>query len=314
MRSACLLRLGDSFNQGNRAVEYLGAFWGPIVRLNLPTIFEIKGEKMKQHLWNWKSFVMLAVVGLLSTSTFAQETTKRADPSGTWRFEYDLEGATVKDSLELQLGKEGALTGKYKGRSEKAVEIKSGKVDGDHVTVEMSIEFQGIPIEVKFDGKIKDDDITGLIIATANDGEMEFDWVAKRSVEAEDVVGTWNFEIDAVETVLEPILEIKVEGNELKGTYRDPDTGLETEMKNLRIENNSLKFTIEGDFQGNSLKADFSGRPYGSKISGTIDYDLSGQTGEIEFEGTRKVEEKKEEASEPGKTAPLVEKIEKPVE
>lgn len=269
---------------------------------------------MKQHLLNWKLIATLAIVGLVSTPIFAQNSTKRADPSGTWRFEYDLEGLTVKDSLELQLGKEGALTGMYKGRAEKAVEIKGGKVDGDQVTVEMSIEFQGIPIDVKFDGKIKDDEITGLIIATASEGEMEFDWVAKRSVEAEDVVGTWNYEIDAVETVLEPVLEIKLDGKELKGTYRDPDSGLETEMKNLRIESNQLKFTIEAEFQGNSLKADFSGRPYGNKISGTIDYDLSGQTGEIEFEGVRKVEEKKAEAVEPEKIAPQAQRIQKPAQ
>jgi len=247
---------------------------------------------MKLEVSKLKWLVAFALLGVLGNSSFAQETAKRVDPSGTWRFEYDLEGVTVKDSLQLQLGKDGALTGSYKGRSEESVEIKSGKVDGDKVTVEMSIEYQGLPIEVKFDGQIKEDDIDGVVIATTPEGDIEFEWIAKRSVEAEDVVGAWELEIDAVETILEPTVEIKLEGKDLKGIYKDPDSGLETEMKDLRIENNSLKFTIQGDFQGNSLKADFSGRPYGSKISGTIGYDLSGQTGDVEFEGVRKAPKK----------------------
>lgn len=253
----------------------------------------------------------MAVIGLSATIGNAQEAVKNADPSGTWRFEYDLEGTTVKDSLQLQLGKEGALTGKYKGRSDEAVEIKGGKVEGDSVIVEMSIEYQGIPIDVKFDGKMKDDDITGLVVATTPEGDMEFDWVAKRSVEAEDVVGTWELEIDAVETILEPTLEITLEGKELKGLYKDPDSGLEVAVKDLRIEENHLKFLVEGEFQGNNLKADFKGRPYGSKVSGTIDYDLSGQTGEVEFDGVRKAEEKKEEkAAEPTTAKPQAREVE----
>jgi hypothetical protein len=246
-----------------------------------------KGNKVKLRMSKLSFLLVTAVAFVFGQVSYAQESTKRVDPSGTWRFEYDLEGTTVKDSLELQLGKDGALTGIYKGRSEKAVEIKSGKVEGDKVTIEMAVEYQGIPVEVKFDGQIKDDDIDGIVIATTPEGDLEFDWIAKRSVEAEDVVGIWELEIDAVETILEPVVEIKLEGKDLKGTYKDPDSGLETEMKDLRIENNSLKFLIEGEFQGNNLKADFSGRPYGSKISGTIGYDLSGQTGEVEFEGVR---------------------------
>ncbi len=252
---------------------------------------------MKLRMSKMQALPIVAVLGIMANFCSAQEATKRVDPSGTWRFEYDLEGLTVKDSLELQLGKDGVLTGFYRGRTEEPVEITSGKIDGDKVTVEMSIDYQGLPVKVKFDGKIKDDDIDGAVVASTPEGEIDFDWIAKRSVEPEDVVGMWDLEIDAVETVLEPTLEIKLEGKELKGNYKDPDTGLEVEVQNLKIEKNMLKFSIEGDFQGSSLKADFKGRPYGSKISGTIDYDLSGQTGEVEFEGVRK-QPKKEEPKE----------------
>lgn len=218
----------------------------------------------------------------------AQSSSGRVDPSGTWRFEYDLEGLTVKDSLHLQLGRDGVITGTYKGRADEPVELSSGKIDGDKVVIEMKIDFQGIPVEVKFDGKIKDDEIDGLIIASTAEGEIDFDWIAKRSVEAEDVLGVWELEIDAVETVLEPTVELKLVEKELKGQYKDADTGTDVEMTDIRIEKNVLKFSIAADFQGASLKADFAGRPYGNKISGTIEYDLNGEVGEVEFEGIRK--------------------------
>jgi hypothetical protein len=243
-----------------------------------------------------RSIALMLVLCVALNLGYAQTSSQRVDPSGTWRFEYDLEGLTVKDALELQLGKDGAVTGIYRGRSEKPVEITSGKVDGDKIVIEMKISYQGIPVSVKFDGKIKDDDIDGLVMATTAEGDMEFDWIAKRSVEIEDVIGTWELEIDAVETVLEPTVVIKQEGESLKGQYTDADTGTDVEMTNLRIEDNVLKFSITSDFQGASLKANFAGRPYGNKISGTIEYDLNGETGEVEFEGIRKAPEKDGEA------------------
>ncbi|MBX3423240.1 MAG: hypothetical protein KF752_16910 [Pirellulaceae bacterium] len=231
------------------------------------------------------SLLALLLVGMAVTNAAAQGTSKKIDPSGTWRFEYDLQGQIVEDSLRLQLGKEGALTGTYKGRSDEPVEIAGGKIDGEQIVVDMEIEVQGLAIKVKFDGKIKDDSIDGVVIATTPEGDMEFDWVAKRSVQAEDVVGLWELEIDAGDTVLEPTVEIKLDGTELKGLYKDADTGLESELKEVKIEDNVLKFSISGEFQGNEIKAAFSGRPYGSKLSGSVEYDLSGQTGEIGFEG-----------------------------
>jgi len=51
-----------------------------------------------------------------------------------------------------------------------------------------------------------------------------------------------------------------------------------------------LSFTIETDFQGSRIKADFMGRPYGDAIKGSIDYTLGNDVGEIEFTGQRQAE------------------------
>jgi|694.fasta_scaffold00182_25 hypothetical protein len=244
----------------------------------------------------------LLVSGVVAFTTVAQEKAKKVDPSGTWRFEYELEGQTMEDSLALQLGKDGAVTGSYKGRSDESIDV-TGKIDGDQLLIDLELEVQGAPVKVKFDGKVKGDDIDGMVIATHPEGELEFDWIAKRSVSVEDVVGKWELEIDAVDTVLEPTVELTLEGKELKGTYKDPDSGIEVELTDIKIEKNELKFSLTADFQGAPLKANFSGRPYGNKVAGFIEYDLNGESGEVDFEGVRKVEKPAEpaKAAEPAK-------------
>lgn len=230
----------------------------------------------------------LIVVGSVFQHSPAQEKKKAVDVSGTWRYEYELEGQTRKDTLKLTLGKDGQVTGSYVGVSEKPIDITSGKVDGDEVSLELGLTYQSIPVKVKYKGKIKGDDIVGKVVATTGEGDMEFDWAANRTVEAADVVGTWELEIDAGDSVLEPKLEISLNGKELKGTYKDSNANIQVDIEKPRIEKNKLMFTINAKLDGSNIKASFAGRPYGSKISGTVEYDLSGNTGEVEFKGSLK--------------------------
>lgn len=240
------------------------------------------------------SILCVSFGGLVAS---AQEKKKDVDVSGTWRYEYDLEGQSRKDALMLQVGKDGQVTGTYQGVADKPVEIKSGKVEGDKVTLEVSLNYQGVAVKVNYSGKVKGDEIVGDVVATHSDGELKFDWNAKRTVEASDVVGVWELEIDAGDRVLEPVLEIVLEGKELKATYVDTSSNNKIAAEKPVIEKNNLKFTVKSKLDSADLKADFSGRPYGNKISGTVEYDLGGQTGSVEFKGTRKATDAKKEAA-----------------
>lgn len=224
----------------------------------------------------------------------AQEKKKIVDVSGTWRYEYELEGQTRKDSLLLNANKEGVVTGTYVGVSEKAVELKSGKVVGDEVTLDLELTYQGIQVKVKYKGKVKGDDIVGNVIAETPEGELPFEWVAKRSVEASDAVGEWQLEIDAGDRVVEPKIVVTMDGKILKGKYVDSSSNVSVDLENLRVEKNNLKFTVNVKMDVGSIKADFSGRPYGSKISGTVEYSLNGDSGQVEFKGNRKAPAKEE--------------------
>ena len=41
----------------------------------------------------------------------AEQESKTSDPSGTWRWEYEMQGETIKDKLHLNLEADGKVTG-----------------------------------------------------------------------------------------------------------------------------------------------------------------------------------------------------------
>jgi hypothetical protein len=79
-------------------------------------------------------------------------------------------------------------------------------------------------------------------------------------------------------------LTVTKEGDKLKANYV-LGNDVKIEAKDLKVEKNELTFTIETDFQGSKIKADFMGRPYGDKIKGSIDYVLGNDVGEVDFTG-----------------------------
>ena len=71
-------------------------------------------------------------------------------------------------------------------------------------------------------------------------------------------------------------MKISKDGDKFKSLYTSMQ-GLELDVKDLRVEKNTLKFTVTAEFDGGSLKVDYRGRPYGDKISGSLDYDFGGR-------------------------------------
>jgi len=236
------------------------------------------------------SFLLLAY---LPSFSFAQEGSKNAvDPSGTWRWEYELEGTQYKDLVRLKLGepikdsKDKEVKGRYESTSGRKIQIENGRLSGDKISFEFKVNYQGMDVKLEFEGSIKYDTLTGKVKASTNEGNRDLEWTATRGVLPEDVVGKWKLRIDANGTIMEPVITISKEGDNLKGAYNlGEDTKLS--IKDVKIEKNMLTFTSSGDFQGSQLKADFMGRPYGDKIKGSIDYVVGSDVGELEFSGQK---------------------------
>ena len=222
---------------------------------------------------------------------------KQVNPSGTWRLEYDFAQTRFKDAFRIHVEDDGSIVGTLK-RNETTHELKEEKLDGDKLSFTVSGEYEGTPWVTKFSGKISKDEMDGTAIVEFNGESYEFPWTPKRSVQLEDTVGKWKIRIETPNgDVLEPTLQISGEGEKYKGVYVGAQDQ-EMDVSDLRVEDNHLLFSVSREFNGNKMKVDYKGRPYGDKINGTLEYDLAGNTGEVEFAAKRDRPKKEKESNE----------------
>jgi len=101
-----------------------------------------------------------------------------AQIAGNWNFEVHVNGNTGEPKFKfVQAG--GNLLGTYSGLlGEKSLR---GQVSGQNVKFVIDAEWEGNPISVRYDGRVKEDgSMSGKFFAGANN-EMEADWTAKRA-------------------------------------------------------------------------------------------------------------------------------------
>ncbi len=239
------------------------------------------------------SLVVAALLFTIHVSA-AEEAKKAAvDPSGTWRWEHDEGGETVKDVLKLNYdGKK--LTGTFQGRRG-PIEIVDAKIEEDKLTFGFSVEYDERTLKIKFAGIVKADKVDGTVTISSSEGSQDFPWTAQRSLHAIDVVGTWKLAIELPDgNVLTPQLKLKLddEKKELAGEYTSDNA--ELEVSEIKVKDDKLFFNIRGDFDGATLTATYKVQPRGDKLAGEVEYDFNGQTGELEVKGKREAEKKDE--------------------
>ncbi|QDT49327.1 hypothetical protein Pan258_33760 [Symmachiella dynata] len=237
--------------------------------------------------------VTFTVVGLLLASTAVAAEKTAVDPSGTWRWEHDEGGETVKNVLKLNSdGKK--VTGTYQGRRG-PYEITDGKVDNDKLSFGFNVEYEGQTIEISFVGKIKADTVDGTVSMKSDEGARDYPWTAERGLKTADTVGTWKLSIELPDgNVLTPQLKLSLadDKKELKGEYTSD--AAELDVSDIKVKNGKLFFKISGDFGGGTLTANYKVQPRGDKLNGEVEYDFNGQTGELEVTGKRDAEKKEE--------------------
>lgn len=225
----------------------------------------------------------LSLLAALPMAVQAQP--KNADPSGTWRWDLDMNGNTVKNVLKLEVDKDGKLTGTLQA-NDRELRIEEGKVVGDKVSFFVTLQLNQT-VKVNFQGKQTGDALKGDITAKSDEGDRSFAWDAKRSVDVADVAGVWDLKIETPNgNTLTPVLTITQTGEELKGSYEND--GKKIEAQELRVKDNNLYFQIDTKLEQSDLHVEFKGRPYGSKLNGTLEYSVNGDTGELDFTGVRK--------------------------
>jgi hypothetical protein len=208
------------------------------------------------------------------------------DPSGTWRREYDWNDARVKEVIRLNQTADGKIAGTLSYNDE-ALEIKDAALKDDELSFSVSGDYQGNAWTTRYTGTITGDEIKGTGVLQFGLESWDFEWTPQRSVQLDDVIGMWKIRIEPEDgDVLEPTLKISKEGEAYKGDYKSMQ-GYDLDVKDLRIEKNTLKFTLSGEYDGNPFKVEYQGRPYGDKISGSLDYDFGSYAGQAEFSAQR---------------------------
>jgi hypothetical protein len=77
-----------------------------------------------------------------------------ADVNGNWMGSFDFNGTTMPVTFKLK-SSGATLTGTVEGMGPAPIEIKEGKVDGDSVTFNISVDYQGQTYTLSYKGKVQ---------------------------------------------------------------------------------------------------------------------------------------------------------------
>lgn len=123
------------------------------------------------------------VVLALAFSTSAAD--QKPNITGTWKSSFTNQNGQVREST-FKLKAEGEkLTGTVSGRNNDTA-IEEGKIKGDEVSFQVTREFNGNKMVIKYSGKVSGDTITGKSESQRDGQPQSRDWIAKREAEAKE--------------------------------------------------------------------------------------------------------------------------------
>ncbi len=202
---------------------------------------------------------------------------------GTWDLEIQTDdGQTLKAALNLK--KDGdKLGGTFVGVDGTEVKVDEAAVKDGELAVKVTVDFQGSELVAKFKLKAVDAGAKGTVDYDLGGQTGTLDVIAKRPASDNKLAGKWDVEVTTDDgQSLKSSVKIDVDGDKLKGVATTPD-GKEVKLEDGKIAGEEVTFSIKVDFEGTALVAKFKGKLDGDKIKGQVDYDLSGQTGTLDF-------------------------------
>lgn len=239
------------------------------------------------------SVIVLAAISTLGFGTDKNLTGESlaVDPSGTWRWDFEMNGNAIKNVLKLEATADGKVTGTLSARDMK-MEVLEGQIKDGKLSFNIKADTPR-SFKIVFDGKIDGDKVEGTAEAKSDDGSRDFPWTAKRSVEPSDVVGAWKLKITLPnDQTLQPMLTFAMKDDKLTATFTSDD-GKVVEVKQLEIKENQLQFEMDTVYEGADLHVEYKGRPYGARLKGKIKYTLNNDSGELEYTGAMQPDKSK---------------------
>lgn len=103
---------------------------------------------------------------------------------------------------------------------------------------------------------------------------------------AEDPSGTWKWTSTRGNNTIESTAKLKLEGDKLTGIYVRRDN-TESPITNASFKDNTVKFDVVIDVNGNKFTIKYSGTLSGDAIKGKSSFDRDGQAQERDWEAKR---------------------------
>lgn len=114
-------------------------------------------------------------------------------------------------------------------------------------------------------------------------------WAAEAKSVQQALVGTWKATISSEEAgqTFTPTLKFALVDGKLSGKYISSLDGAETAIKELRIKDSGVKFTVERELQGSTFIGKFALTLEGETLVGDTEYSYGDQAGKAQFKATK---------------------------
>jgi hypothetical protein len=206
---------------------------------------------------------------------------------GTWDIGFTVQDRDITAKLIITEKEDGNLAGEWTSESGDH-KISNVKFQDNKLTFTRESDLDGFAFSTTYEGMIKGNELTGKL-----EGDMG-EWQANAKREGAPLIGTWEFTNDGQ---FGPSTRKLVVYPDMSARYQWFD-GL-IPVKNLKLDGDTVSFTIETGFGGQTFTMDYTGKLAGDTLTGEMDSDRGTQ----EANAKRVKEEKMVSAS---MTSPLV--------
>jgi hypothetical protein len=222
--------------------------------------------------------LVLGLAALLTSSVFG------ADIDGKWNGSLDTPNGAV--NLFFTFKADGTtLNGTTVGPDNNEVKISNGKIEGNKLAFDTTIDFGGMPFTIPYKGELAGNTVK----LTLDFAGMPFEITLKKDAAgataaaaapaataakpgaASAIDGKWTGNLDTPGGALSIGFTFKADGTTLNGSVTGPD-GMETKISNGKIEGNKLTFDTKVDFGGMELVIAYKGEVAGEDLKLVLDF------------------------------------------
>ncbi len=213
-----------------------------------------------------------------------------ADLAGTWKLSYvGPDGVQAEPTLTITV-KDGKAGGEMATKLYGTFEIENVTLEDDVLRFEIDDELDGMDMFVTYRAEIDGDTLEGTFEYEVGDSTGSVDFEGKKEEKGltpEDLIGTWQIEIESPQQTFEPVLTLSKEGKGLKGVY-DGQMG-ETTIDRIKLSGSKLlfEFSVEVDGQDLAIFYEMVVSEDKNSMTGEVTFEFGGDSGSLEAKAKR---------------------------